>query len=241
MCTEVRNEKIFLSGLTVLPLIFALFAGVSSANTNDVGSENTKLDYYATKQAQGSSGDKVSIYKDKVDNKYIFNNKGEQVGFIKSNVNSKTYSDYKIDMNDAVRIADDVLTNTIKANCSRNYIMTDAAFIDDMNIFSITYHYIIDDFQTSDFVFVTLSCNGEILSYAAPNIGAFDGVNIPPIDKSEIRQMVVNHIIQTYDCIDYSIENMILVKNAGLTLSVSYSVTLSDETYVADSYCIDLV
>lgn len=233
-------KKVFLSILMGLFLTTTLFVGIASANTNDDGLNDTKLTYDSTEQAQDSIGGEVNIFVDEVDNKYIFDDNGKQVGFIKADRKTATYSSHKIDLNDAIRIADDVLLNTIDVNHNHEYTMTDAVYIDDMEIFSITYHFLIDDFLSSDFVFVTLSCDGEILSYAAPNIGAFECVDIPCIDKSEIQQKVVNHITQTYDYIDYSIDNMVLVKNSGLTLLVSYSVTLSDETYVADSFCIDL-
>lgn len=202
--------------------------------------EKSELTFDYTQTGINPSDDKIDVFIDADKNEYLFNDKGEQVGFKKSNNGIDTYSSnvYEINLEKAITIADTVLHETVNTN--QNYTMTGAKYIENLNLFSITYHYFAGEYRTSDFALMFISNKGELMSYIAPNVGLFDGVDIPKIDKSGIERTVADYITQTYDCKDYSIEDMMLVKKDGLELSVSYYVTLSDDTVTADAYSINL-
>ena len=202
--------------------------------------EKSELIFDYTQTGINPSDNKIDVFIDADKNEYLFNDKGEQIGFMMSNSKVKTYSADadKTTLDEAVTIADKVLREITADN--RDYTMTEAKYFENMQEYSITYHYFVNGYRTSDFVFVDISPEGVLTTYAAPNMGLFDDVDIPEIDKSEIEKTVADYITQTYDCKDYSIDDMMLVKKDGLELSVSYSVTLSDNTITADVYSVSL-
>ncbi|MDE7398662.1 MAG: hypothetical protein K2N06_03950 [Oscillospiraceae bacterium] len=201
--------------------------------------EKSELTFDYTQTGIDSSNNKIDVFVDEDKNEYLFNDKGEQIGFFGSNSGIAAQSEnVKISLDDAIAISNEALREINVAD--REYTMTKAKYFENMQEYSITYHYFVDGYRTSDFVFVDISPEGVLTTYAAPNMGLFDDVDIPEIDKSEIEKTVADYITQTYDCKDYSIDDMILVRKNGLEFSVSYSVTLSDNTIAADVYNVSL-
>lgn len=204
--------------------------------------DKSELTFGYTQMLDGSSVGNVDIYLDADKNKYLFNDKGEQIGFMASGKGAKAYSTYSenINLDKAVEIADNVLREI--AGNNRDYTMTEAKYFDNMDVYSVSYHYFVDGYKTSDFAFVDISPKGEIVTYAAPNIGLFDGVIVPEINKSEIEKTVADYITQTYDCKDYSIDGEITIDKTddGFEISVPYSVTLSNGALTADIYYVIL-
>lgn len=234
-------KKIFFIVIACLTLgITSVVVVAASMNSEICQSEKSSLTYNRTELAQGSLENGIDVYLDTNKNEYLFNDKGEQIGFKKSNGGISAYSqrDYRISLDDAIVIANEVLREINAAD--RDYTMTEAKYFENMQEYSITYHYFVDGYRTSDFAFVNISPNGVLTAYAAPNMGSFDNVVVPEINKSEIEKTVADYITRTYDCKDYSIDDMILVNKEELELSVLYSVTLTDNMIVADAYNVNL-
>lgn len=204
--------------------------------------DKSELIFGYTQMLEGSSVGKVDIYLDADKNKYLFNDNGEQIGFMGSGKGTKTYSEYSenINLDEAVEIANNVLREITDNN--RDYTITEAKYFDNMGVYSVSYHYFVDGYKTSDFAFIDISPKGEIVTYAAPNVGLFDGVVVPEINKSEIEKTVADYITQTYDCKDYSIDGEMTIDKTddGLKVMVPYSVTLSNDALTADMYYVSL-
>lgn len=234
-------KKIIFIAISCLTLAVTSIVGIASINPGVPQAKRGALDYDQTVFAQGSSEGGVNVYTDADNNEYIFDENGVQVGYRKSVSGIQMYSGKtgKIDLDEAVTIADNVLRSTIKTE--QDYTMTDAQYLDDLEIYSITYHHIVDGYRTSDYAFMFISDKGELLSYAAPNVGSFANVVVPEIDRSEIERFVCEQITQANDYVDCSVNDMMLIRKGDLLkLSVSYTVTMNDGSLFADTYIVDL-
>lgn len=240
--------------LSICVVVIIMLVGIVSVSAISMEQETSsvipfqinksQLTFIESEKSQNENVDdikQIDIFMDNQKNQFIYNQEGKQVGYIKnSNQQSKTRS-ASLPVDEIKIIANDTL-NTLAD--IESYTLVDFIYEETSGSYILTYYRLINGYRSSDFIFITLSPTGDLLSYAAPNVHSFDGLSIPEINEGNYRQQLSSYLYEKYgsEMKEYSIlgDPMIILNGNSLEFRLGYKITFQDGTQTADVHIFKL-
>lgn len=162
--------------------------------------ETDKMDY-----REELSNDEMEVYKDENDVIYCMED-GEIISFLKMHSDRGVSRSRKKDVKELREIADACVS---KMNESGEYVFYDMKYNSDTGFYDFSYYKYIDDYKTTDLIYLSLDEFGEVMSAGNPNKGKFDNVKIELPNMEIIESFTDEMMTNKFGTdIEYNIDNI---------------------------------
>ena len=232
--------------------IFVLSASIVVSASTIQASKNVTLQSVASLEKEtlsfkcemtnfNNTNKKIKSYSDKQENNFFYDTNNNMVGFIlKSPIKMSIYKPLKnageINITN-IRLA---LKDLIDL---KSYTLVENKYSQDMNLHYITFYKYIGKYKTSDFVMLSIDENGNLISYAAPNINKFKNISIPYIDEILMEEQLKSTLNSQFgkDQYSYNISDIVLdVVDSKIKYNMYVEIQTIDGLHTADMFCIDV-
>lgn len=177
----------------------------------------------------------TSVYRDSSSNYYYLDDDNNVIGYISSEFETSNSAGDILSDNDVENIANSYLTS-ITDNPDA-YTLSSIEYDDSTYVYHVLYYHLINNYKTTDMIYMFIDSDGNLTSFGIPNENAFDNYTIPTLDDSTIDNNIDSQLTSIYgeNLISYSVEDIIVsldeYNNAYLNVGVTYTV-IEDNTEV---------